>query len=635
MRTLQPLHRDQLPAEFDQYLQAGVFSAAEFHAARIIAERTTGARPGEAAFLDYLSVAIAVWAPINGHVCANLDSIQRQVFEADPDIEAGESLRNLRWPDPNRWVEHLKKSALVGTATEEDVDLTRPLVIRGHRLYLTRQWIDEGNVAKELAARFARNTGVTAVEIAPWLAEIAWSEGSTLQQDAVRTALSNNTSALLGGPGTGKTYTITAVLHTLLSHHRAKKPNLQLRVAVAAPTAKAARQITTSIIDNIEGGAFPKTFRDELLRIGNGASTIHRLLGFLPYARTRFKHDRSNTLPYDVVIIDEVSMVSLSLMTRVLEALSTDTQLILVGDGEQLKSVENGAVLPEIAELARTATGYPITVLTDNQRQKDKVSGRPNPIGRLATAIRTFDNSPKPTPLEILSENHPEILWVRTADSIRGGNPIPDWLETIDDDLSAFRKALSTAQQGNAAGALASLRSIRVLCAYRRGFYGVREWNQAIANHLGVPLRQTTIGVPLLNTRNDLRTGLVNGDTGIVVSRSHGNSAVFEITEQVSGSDGKPPTYVAKIKDFEPSALETVEFSYATTVHKSQGSQFDTTIVVCPPAGSALAVRELLYTAITRAVSRLVIIGSETAIAEAIATRVPRESELASRIRGI
>ena len=119
------------------------------------------------------------------------------------------------------------------------------------------------------------------------------------------------------------------------------------------------------------------------------------------------------------------------------------------------------------------------------------------------------------------------------------------------------------------------------------------------------------------------------------MSRTHGNSAVFEVTEQIPGIDGNPPTYVAKIKDFEPSALETVEYSYATTVHKAQGSQFDTTIVVCPPAGSALAVRELLYTAITRAVSRLVIIGSERAITEAIATRVPRESELAARIRSL
>lgn len=633
MATLTPSHLHPLPAGFAPYVDAGVFSTAEYHAARIITDRTLGTPPGTAHYLDYLSVAVAVWAPLNGHVCANLRTIQRQVFEANFDPEGDDRLTDLAWPNHDEWVAHLATSRLVGTASDDAVDITRPLVLSGERLYLTRQWIDEGDVARELSRRFTLDLGVGASDIDPWLSEMKWSKESALQQDAVRMAIRRNTSVLLGGPGTGKTYTITAMLHTMLSRHRASGAANQLRVAVAAPTAKASRQVSTSITGMLEGGAFPLTFKDELLRIGQSAGTLHRLLGFLPYARTRFKHNRNNPLPYDVVIVDEVSMVSLSMMARLLEALSPTTQLVLVGDGEQLKSVENGAVLPEIAELARMTDRYPITVLTVNQRQKDPATGKLNAIGRLADAIRGIGNAQATDPLAILAESNPEILWIKTSDEPTKKSPIPEWLEQIDGDLEAFRAALDAAKNGEAENALAALRTVRILCAYRRGNFGVREWNRALAELLAIPLRQTSVGLPLLNTRNDIRTGLVNGDTGIVIRRPAGLSAVFPVSVQVPRVNGGPPHYEVQVKDFVPTALESVEHSFATTVHKAQGSQYDTTIVVCPPAGSALSTRELLYTAITRAVKRLVIIGSEKSIVDSIATRIPRESELAARIQ--
>ena len=628
MAALTPSHLHPLPEEFVRYVDAGVFTTTEYHSARVIVDTTLGVEPGQAHFLDYLSVAVAVWAPMNGHVCANLETIQRQVFEASLDAEEGAQLRDLTWPDHEEWISHLTGNPLVGAAVEAGIDLTKPLVLRGTRLYLTRQWIDEGDVARDLARRFALATGVTPDQIDPYIEEIGWKTGSELQQDAVRAALRQNTSVLLGGPGTGKTYTITAILHTLLSHHRATGKKTSLRIAVAAPTAKASRQINASIDAAVTTAAFPSTFKDELLRIGQSASTLHKLLGFLPYARTRFKHNRNNHLPYDVVVIDEVSMVSLSLMARLLEALSPETQLILVGDGEQLKSVENGAVLPEIAELARMSDGFPITVLTHNQRQ-----GK-NAIAQLATAIRNTDQPGVESALSILGGKHPEIYWLDTSNHDATNESIHTWLDTIDDDLKAFREAHAAAKVGDAESALDNLNRLRVLCAYRRGVYGVREWNRALAGHLGIDLRPTATGLPLLNTRNDIRTGLVNGDTGIIVRRGTHSSAVFRVSEQGPSTKGMTGKYVTRVKDFEPTALESVEYSFATTVHKAQGSQYDTTIVVCPPEGSALATRELLYTAITRAVNRLVIIGSEKAITDAINTRIPRESELAARIRG-
>jgi exodeoxyribonuclease V alpha subunit len=157
-----------------------------------------------------------------------------------------------------------------------------------------------------------------------------------------------------------------------------------------------------------------------------------------------------------------------------------------------------------------------------------------------------------------------------------------------------------------------------VLCGHREGPYGVSTWNKLIANSVGVSITRGAVGQPLLNTRNDLRTGLVNGDSGIVVQTSNGKRVVFTTQK----------------KEFEPSALEDIEIAFATTIHKSQGSEYGTVIVVVPPVGSPLLRRELLYTAITRARKHLVLIGSEAAITTAVMSTINRASGLAKRIAG-
>jgi exodeoxyribonuclease V alpha subunit len=172
--------------------------------------------------------------------------------------------------------------------------------------------------------------------------------------------------------------------------------------------------------------------------------------------------------------------------------------------------------------------------------------------------------------------------------------------------------------QGSAQEALASLSSVRVLCGHRAGPYGVSTWNGLVAQTVGVPITRGAIGQPLLNTRNDLRTGLVNGDTGIVIKTSNGRRVVF----------------ATQTSSYEPSALEDIEVAFATTIHKSQGSEYETVVVVVPPVSSPLLRRELLYTAITRARKHLVLIASDDSITNAVMSTINRASGLAERIRG-
>lgn len=640
MATLTPTTTQ---SEFAPFIEAGVFTVAEIHAAEVIVNKVFKAAQKEPDFIDYLSVAIAVWAPANGHVCADLSSIAaRVVDEYRPDIDASVATRALLpWPNSTDWISHLTSSPLVNTAAAvapgiAEHDITYPLVLDDTRLYLTRQWIDECDVASMLWSRFTRPAN-TDVQISA--EQIVTELGTALtdeQTQAVVRALTHNTTVLLGGPGTGKTYTITAILHMLFREHaQHSETDGPLSVAVVAPTAKASRQIGSSIEASFIGTSFPKDFMGELTRIGQEAGTIHRLLGTNFDNRGRFRHNKRHYLPYKVVIVDEVSMVSLSLMSRLLEALAPDTRLILVGDGEQLKSVENGAVLPEIAQLRQADISFPITTLTKNQRQLHKDTGELNEIGKLAELMRHPDSEDGQGISEILTllrKKSDLITWIELSTT----DPDPlhhgDVLVHLQSDLSQFAVARDQARLGESVAALAALAKVRVLCGHRRGRYGVSEWNRAISQMFDIPLDRSTIGLPLLNTKNDLRTGLVNGDNGIVVRVDGQPNAVFSVTAQVGSNDDEAAAKDSQLRSFEPTSLDNVEVAFATTVHKAQGSQFETAVVVCPPEESPLATRELIYTAATRATNKLVIIADEVSLSRAISRKVVRESALAERI---
>ena len=615
--------------EFQPFINAEVFTATEVHAAQRITNATFSTTDATATFIDYLSVAIAVWAPVNGHVCIDLENVRQQVRDelgsAREDIDQ-ELQDELVWPSPAEWRQHLATSPLVFVPEPKNldhVDYTKPLVLFENMLYLTRQWADEGLVAIALRTRLTATPTSLPAQANTWVSDVFENGPEDYQAQAVVKALTHNTTVLLGGPGTGKTYTIAGMLHAFYSEHAANSTagnTNPLRVAIAAPTAKAARQVTTSVGISLALPNFPQTHADLIGGVTKTSSTIHRLLGWSPGNRGRFAHHAQNFLPYDIVIIDEVSMVSLPLMARLLEALAPATKLVLVGDPQQLKSVEAGAVLPDIASLHGDGK-YPITKLLTNRRQADENDPeKVNDIGQLATNISeaSFSQKDADAVLKFLKDKTKDITFIALPDASAEPSKSTQVLTQLDTYLKGYRDALKHAKQGKDQEALDSLASVRVLCGHREGPYGVSTWNNLVARTIGVSTTRGAVGQPLLNTRNDLRTGLVNGDTGIVVNTKTDRKVVFSTQQQ----------------SFEPSALEDIEVAFATTIHKSQGSEYHTVIVVVPPVGSPLLRRELLYTAVTRARKHLVLIASDDAITSAVMSTINRASGLAARVRG-
>jgi exodeoxyribonuclease V alpha subunit len=293
---------------------------------------------------------------------------------------------------------------------------------------------------------------------------------------------------------------------------------------------------------------------------------------------------------------------------------------VLVGDPQQLKSVEAGAVLPDIASLFADGI-YPITKLEFNHRQaKEGEEKKLNNIGELATMMSNASLSSEDAKavLKFIQGGHEEITFIPLPPKDNEPSKSSHVLAQLDSHLLGYREALKFATQGNPEEALTALSSVRVLCGHREGPFGVSTWNNFVARTVGVSTTRGAVGQPLLNTRNDLRTGLVNGDTGIVVNTENGRRVVF----------------ATQTSSFEPSALEDIEVAFATTIHKSQGSEYGTVVVIVPPVGSPLLRRELLYTAITRARKHLVLIASEDSITNAVMSTINRASGLAARIRG-
>lgn len=643
MSALEPRHP---PAALAPFVAAGCFGATEVHAAVWLTRAGLGAVGRTPSALDHLAVAVALWAPLHGHVCADLDTIGDRIeneTRADRDVVGTSTLEastigtsTLTWPDPSAWKKHLASSPLVNHVqstpkggADRPVDPTRPLVLDGSRLYLTRQWIDEENVARALRRRFRSQALDIATDVDSWIdVMIEDTPRTAMQRAAVRAVLGHDTTVLLGGPGTGKTFTIAAMLHALVCNHHLDGQTSELRVALAAPTNKAARQIRESIDAALRSPRLDDRQRERLAGSIKVSTTLHGLLGSSPRRPTRFRHDRRNVVPYDVVIVDEVSMVSLSMMAALLDALDPGTKLVLVGDSEQLRSVENGAVLPDIARFAtthKTQASLPVVRLTENWRQK-RSDGSTSDIVLLAKAMRTAADGA--SVVEVLrrvgSNDNSEVRWIELRpDESPTGRRVR---ELLVDDLSAFAAARRHAEKSEHDEALRALESVRVLCAHRRGDHGVSGWNEVAAAIADVADGRTAVGRPVLNSRNDPRTGLVNGDIGIVSIDDSRRRLVFRDATRPS------VTTTPRFLTLEPGMLEDAETCFAMTVHKAQGSQYGTVVAVVPPVGSPLLLRELLYTAVTRAVDRLVIIGSKDAIIAAVERELRRESGLADRL---
>jgi exodeoxyribonuclease V alpha subunit len=424
-----------------------------------------------------------------------------------------------------------------------------------------------------------------------------------------------------GGPGTGKTTTVARIVALLYEQAHAAGAPFPL-VALAAPTGKAAARLQEAVHAQAVELDVPDRVRAELRALR--ASTIHRLLGWRPGSSSRFRHDRNQRLAHDVVIVDETSMVSLSLMARLIEALRSGARLILVGDPGQLASIEAGAVLGDIVG-AGDGVGAGGSLGTGGGRAGpeivvlDRVHRFGGGIARLATAIRAGDGDEV---IALLRAGAGDVTWLEVDVAEQ------DALTAVSEPaLAAARETVASARAGDAWGALDALGSFRILCAHRRGPYGVATWTARMQGWLAAELTDLDpedrwyVGRPLLVNENDYELRLNNGDTGVVVALADGRvAAAFARGEETV-------THA-------PSRLSAVDTVYAMTVHKSQGSQFRAAAVLLPAPDSRILTRELLYTAATRAQERLIVAGTEDSVRAAVARPVARASGLGRRLWG-
>ncbi|MGH3639621.1 MAG: exodeoxyribonuclease V subunit alpha [Mycobacterium sp.] len=528
-----------------------------------------------------LAVALVVRGLRAGSVCLDLRSVEAQVDVAD-----------LPWPAIDDWLAAVWASPL----------LEAPHVLRRqeHLLYLDRYWREEQQVADDLRAMVSRRA-VDTVDTVDSAADIVrlFPTGYEEQREAAEIALSQRLTVLTGGPGTGKTTTVARLLALFAGQSGSGS---RLRIALAAPTGKAAARLQEAVqleIDKLE-------LVDQRRLSGLQATTMHRLLGSRPDSSSRFRHHRGNRLPHDVVVVDETSMVSLTMMARLLEAVRPQSRLLLVGDPDQLASVDAGAVLADLVDGFGAGKGSPVVALRTPHRFGES-------IGALASAIRTGDAD---AALEVLRSGGDHIEWIDDED------PSVPLRKVLLPQALALRQA---AVLGDARAALATLDEQRLLCAHRRGPYGVQHWNHQVERWLteatGEPIwSDWYAGRPVLVTANDYGLRLYNGDTGVTVASGDGLRAAI-------ASAGEP-------RAFATSRLPELETMYAMTIHKSQGSQAAEVTVLMPPVESRLLTRELFYTAVTRAKSKVRVVGSAEEVRSAIEKRAVRATGLALRLRG-
>jgi exodeoxyribonuclease V alpha subunit len=580
---------------------AGLLSAGEIRIARRLA-----ALAGEDDVGVLAAAALAVRAPAEGHVYADL----AQTSDAIADVLDGADAPRVvdaPWADSEAWRERLAASPLVvaGEGPADGDGSPRPLRLVASRLYLDRYWREEVQIAADLAALAdGAPAGIDEVRLNDGLRRLFADGGSSSQEAAVRAAVEHRLTVVAGAPGSGKTTTVARIAALLAD----QQPERRLLLALAAPTGKAAMRLQDAVHAEAGGLDVDANVRAQLAALE--ATTIHRLLGWRPGHHVRFKHDRTHHLPHDAVIVDEASMLSLTLMARLLEALRPDARLVLVGDPDQLASVEAGSVLADLVGAGGFGDAAAVR-LTGVHRYGAGIAA-------VADAVRSGDAD---AVVEALAAGADGVTWI--AADIAEATSTNELALVRDRVVAAARAVAEAAQAGDAGAALAALAQVRLLCAHRRGPYGVAHWLREVESWIAAGSGSATrhaIGRPLLVTENDYGLQLFNGDVGVVVA----------------GADGRPVAVFkreAKLLEVPPAQLDAVEAAYAMTVHKCQGSQFGTAIVVLPPPGSRLLTRELLYTAVTRPRAELMVVGTEASIRAAVARPAARASGLRERLQ--
>ncbi|MDS0759680.1 exodeoxyribonuclease V subunit alpha [Xanthomonas citri] len=617
-----------------------------------------------------LAAALSSLAVANGH--AGLDP-RRPRLLVDADVA---------WPAADAWMAQLQASPWIAQPDDPLAAAVSdaPLVLEHGLLYLRRYREYEARLAAGLT-RIASHT-LPATESAALAAVFAAlfpsaTTGQDRQAQAAALALRRALLLITGGPGTGKTTTIARLLLLRLAQaHAAGQP--PPRIALAAPTGRAAERMAESLrialaraieqgLPAEHQGASPLPPAGEGARragegtaptdfswhsaLPTGASTLHRLLGVIPDS-PHFRHDADNPLPFDLIVVDEASMVDLPLMCKLVQAVADGTQLILLGDADQLPSVEAGDVLAAILQAAGPADTLP----PDDARALQPLLGSApvtapaasTPVGHLAGhrvhLLRGYRQA-----ADFALAPLADAVRIGDADTalslLRSGTlPGVHFHEDGDDPLSLGRDALlahwhALTATNDPADALRQAGRLRLLTAVRAGPQGARGLNARIEQLLaesGSGARRLGAASPwfhgrlLLITENSYRHGLFNGDVGICLrSEASPASAREPQAALVAWFDGDGD---GQVRGFHPAALPAHESAFAMTVHKAQGSEFDEVWLQLPTRDARVLSRELLYTGITRARRALHLAGSEAVIRSALARHAARISGLAWRL---
>lgn len=496
--------------------------------------------------------------------------------------------------DAGRWVEFLQRCDTVGAP-----GAYTPLVLDpAGRLYLHRCWHYEQQVATAILTRSRSLTTDDENRLDAALDRYFPVKPGVvdLQRSAARMALTHRFSVISGGPGTGKTATVARILALLLD----MAGDSPQEIALTAPTGKAALRLHQSL----QHSAGHLGLSDEVRNRLPGVSTIHRLLG-VQSRGGGFRHTRDNRLSCTILVVDEASMVDLQLMASLLEALRDDARVILLGDRNQLASVEAGAVLADICDGAHAAT-VPVAQLNKSYRFGDD-SG-------IAALSRLINSGESAAAMELVQSGcYPDLVW----------RPLPA--------AAAFETSFFAAARDGYAGyvkaaspeaALAELGSFRVLSPLRSGRCGIEHLNRLCLNALAQERKNNAPGIrpmPVMITGNNYELGLFNGDTGVVMDSGDTQTVWFEDHE-------------GGLRHLSTLRLPPFETALALTVHKSQGSEFDRVLLILPDQMAEVLSRELLYTAVTRARRSIEIWGTEEVFRQTIARRTLRKSGLREKL---
>ena len=556
----------QYPAELEQYVSSGAVQSRDLRGVSILVHASVDS--SELDPLAWLAFALVLGLPASGHTCVDLENISQWAPE--------ELKNNLEiWPiDGKRWkAAVLACSELVCTPKTLNVQPRKPFVVSGNKLYSARSFHEEQSVA-----------------------------------DYIKKAVADKRVEIItGGPGSGKTtYIANQIVEQIAKNVKTES------IALAAPTGLAAKRMDRALRSAVRYGISTGTISPEMEAHVNGLKklTIHKLLKFNPSSRIQWRHNKANRMPYDYVIVDEVSMMPLSMMARLIEALKDDARLMLVGDPFQLASVDAGTVLADIVEASNKGEKF-VNTKTESHRFP---IGSPVSDIAIETKAGNVEGALEKIRLHHDTKDKNSFVWV---DPVADESRLQKIAREVVNHARMLCELAASASTDEQYREIIRVRDeLQVICAHRKGNLGVSGWNRAVERELGVLAQeQWYLGRPVMVSKNDANTGLANGDIGVVCKDAKGaRIVVFGDAEEV--------------KTFSATSLPQVDTVHALTIHKSQGSEFAHTIVVLPKGKSKILTRELLYTGITRAKPDLTLVATQEALEIAIGNKVQRATGL-------